>query len=80
MGIMVYSLLWVMQDFVHQPYLSTKHNQETMRANVVQALSGLRQLCRETIGTVPGFQNNFVSKKTIIVLQVCLSFAVGAEP
>ena len=20
MGIMVYSLLWVMQDFVHQPY------------------------------------------------------------
>ena len=21
MGIMVYSLLWVMQDFVHQPYL-----------------------------------------------------------
>ena len=22
MGIMVYSLLWVMQDFVHQPYLS----------------------------------------------------------
>ena len=23
MGIMVYSLLWVMQDFVHQPYLNT---------------------------------------------------------
>ena len=21
MGIMVYALLWVMQDFVHQPYL-----------------------------------------------------------
>ena len=21
MGIMVYSLLWVMQDFVHQPYV-----------------------------------------------------------
>ena len=21
MGIMVYSLLWVMQDFVHQPYI-----------------------------------------------------------
>ena len=21
MGIMVYSLLWVVQDFVHQPYL-----------------------------------------------------------
>ena len=51
-----------------------------MMGNVVQALSGLRQLCRETIGTVPGFQNNFVSKKTVIVLQVCLSFAVGAEP
>ena len=24
MGIMVYSLLWVMQDFVHQQYHSTK--------------------------------------------------------
>ena len=23
MGIMVYSLLWVMQDFVHQPYYRT---------------------------------------------------------
>ena len=23
MGIMVYSLLWVMQDFVHQPYFYT---------------------------------------------------------
>ena len=23
MGIMVYSLLWVMQDFVHQPYEGT---------------------------------------------------------
>ena len=22
MGIMVYSLLWVMQDFVHQPYVT----------------------------------------------------------
>ena len=25
MGIMVYSLLWVVQDFVHQPYLSWAH-------------------------------------------------------
>ena len=24
MGIMVYSLLWAMQDFVHQPYLTPK--------------------------------------------------------
>ena len=23
MGIMIYSLLWVMQDFVHQPYYSS---------------------------------------------------------
>ena len=26
MGIMVYSLLWVMQDFVHQPYESLSPN------------------------------------------------------
>ena len=26
MGIMVYSLLWVMQDFVHQPYGSVKQS------------------------------------------------------
>ena len=25
MGIMVYSLLWVMQDFVHQPYGGLNH-------------------------------------------------------
>ena len=27
MGIMVYSLLWVMQDFVHQPYDTSKESQ-----------------------------------------------------
>ena len=25
MGIMAYSFLWVMQDFVHQPYQTNKH-------------------------------------------------------
>ena len=30
MGIMVYSLLWVMQDFVHQPYESPNKGVLTM--------------------------------------------------
>ena len=35
MGIMVYSLLGVMQDFVHQPYLAPRlHPGELLRAHV----------------------------------------------
>ena len=47
MGIMVYSLLWVMQDFVHQPYVAhqrwkAKESIENLRAEHCSssALSG----------------------------------------
>ena len=31
MGIMVYSLLWVMQDFVHQPYFGVLRDEDATR-------------------------------------------------
>ena len=45
MGIMVYSLLWVMQDFVHQQYVAhqrwkAKESIENLRAEHSSALSG----------------------------------------
>ena len=36
MGIMVYSLLWVMQDFVHQPYVSQWSHVRNKDANTMQ--------------------------------------------
>ena len=41
MGIMVYSLLWVMQDFVHQPYLCQR--------TVSELASQLRQQGLQTV-------------------------------
>ena len=35
MGIMVYSLYWVMQDFVHQPYHPSSFNPKDLNPKVL---------------------------------------------
>ena len=52
MGIMVYSLLWVMQDFVHQPYGLRDRSQGTKLQN--KLLSSLAQKTQAAI-VLPGY-------------------------
>ena len=50
MGIMVYSLLWVMQDFVHQPYETL--GDSTLKQAMVQNLQ--RDLHASFLGMIQG--------------------------
>ena len=45
MGIMVYSLLWVMQDLYHQPYFFKDYVQDSEGQRTEQDFSGCRASC-----------------------------------
>ena len=60
MGIMVYSLLWVMQDLYHQPYLASLwvKRSQTLNDPASRPLAGLRlvlQFCKSYHNTMPAF-------------------------
>ena len=65
MGIMVYSLLWVVQDFVHQPYQDKSQSQSS--SVLILFLRFLyKHKCREPSGAV-GELDNVIRSQHLVV-------------